>query len=400
MASIKKVKNGTYIAQIALGINPQTGKRASTKKRGFRTQKEARLYAAEIERQVADGEYWREAKKDKKITYREAYEMWLKRYETKREPATVKKVKGLFDNHFLPKFGNIRLADITPLMVSDYALELSEKFVACALTYNRFIAPLNFAYNMELIGANPAEKVEKPRDHYSKGKSKAADFYEESELELFLEMSKRLSSKNYKQYAFFRLLAFSGARSQEVRAVSWDALNLEAHTLFIHRAISVSEEGEYIANRTKNKSSTRTISIDDETLNVLKIWKEIHRSKNPDWNENWLIFTNNRYDKNGQNFLSTSGIRKWRLKAQDLMDDAVGKKLKRIDIHGFRHTHVSLLLQNGVMPKAIAERVGHSDLTQINATYGHSTIIANDKLQHTLTTLLPSSRTKDELKQE
>lgn len=390
MASIKKEKNGTYTVQVSLGKNPKTGSYSTAKRRSIKTKKEANLIAAEIERRVAAGEYWKDEKKAN-LTYKDAYELWMEKFEQNHEPATSKKAKGMFDNHFLPRFGHMLLTDISPLMINDYSVELSKQFVCCDLVYSRFVAPILFAYKLELLERNPSKYVDTPRPRSDAKQSKADDFYEEEELYLFLSMSERLSEKNYKQYAFFRLLSMTGMRNQEIRALQEKDINYEAKTLYIHRAVTVSKEGEYIAERTKNKSSTRQISIDDETLKVLKKWREKQQSKYPKWNDNWLVFTNNR-DSDGTKFLSTTGIRKWKINVQDLMDEESDVILKRIDIHGFRHTHISLLVQNGVSLKAIADRVGHIDTTMIGKTYAHVTKRSEDQLRDALTTLLPSSR--------
>lgn len=164
--------------------------------------------------------------------------------------------------------------------------------------------------------------------------------------------------------------------------------------MYIHRAVTVSEDGEYIAERTKNKASTRRILIDVETLRVMHKWREIQQAKYPEWNENWLIFTNN-CDRDGTRFLSTTGIRKWRVKIKDSMDEEVGEKMKRIDTHGFRHTHIKLLVQNGVTLKAVADRAGHVDTSMVGKIYAHVTKRSEDQLRSALTTLLPSSRRKD-----
>lgn len=162
MASIKKKKNGTYTIQISVGKNPTTGKYATAKRRSIRTKKEATLIAAEIERQVPAGEYWQNAKREN-ITYKEAYEMWFEKFERNHEPATNKKTKGMFRNHFLPKFGHMFLNDITPIIINDFSIELSKKFVCCDLMYRRFVEPFYLAHKLEMISRNPAKHIDTPR---------------------------------------------------------------------------------------------------------------------------------------------------------------------------------------------------------------------------------------------
>ena len=46
-------------------------------------------------------------------------------------------------------------------------------------------------------------------------------------------------------------------------------------------------------------------------------------------------------------------------------------KITVITVHGFRHTHASLLLYNGVSIASVAKRLGHADMTTTQKTYLH-----------------------------
>ena len=56
-------------------------------------------------------------------------------------------------------------------------------------------------------------------------------------------------------------------------------------------------------------------------------------------------------------------------------DNAICKKyeLRHIKVHGFRHTHASLLFDAGVSMKDVKERLGHSDITTTMNIYTHVT---------------------------
>ncbi len=43
----------------------------------------------------------------------------------------------------------------------------------------------------------------------------------------------------------------------------------------------------------------------------------------------------------------------------------------RVRFHDLRHTHVSMLIKQGVYSKAIADRVGHSTISTTMDIYGH-----------------------------
>ena len=45
--------------------------------------------------------------------------------------------------------------------------------------------------------------------------------------------------------------------------------------------------------------------------------------------------------------------------------------LKPIRVHDFRHSHVAYLINQGVQPLIIKERLGHTDIKITMNTYGH-----------------------------
>ncbi len=53
----------------------------------------------------------------------------------------------------------------------------------------------------------------------------------------------------------------------------------------------------------------------------------------------------------------------------------VAKKtgLEKFKLHDLRHTHPALMLEAGIHPKIVQERLGHSSITQTLDTYSHIT---------------------------
>lgn len=363
-----------------------TKKRAVARRRGFRTSKEATLAAAELQLQIENGEYW--SKDDgETITYNEMYEKWLKVYKINREPSTILKTRRMFKNHFIPKFGSMDLTEITPLILHDFAVELIEKYKRGDTMFNYAIQPLKLAFKLEIIKNDPSANVDRPRAN--KKSSKLDDFYESWQLQLFLDISKQLADVNYKQYAFYYLLAITGMRKQEICALIWKDIDFENKTVSINKVVSRDEKnGLYIADRTKNKTSTRTISIDQATIVVMKNWLSEQQQTYENLDESWLVFGADRGNKRGDKILSMNTARSWRLKVQDLMDAEMGMELKRIDTHGFRHTHITLLAQNGASFKSIQARVGHGDAKTTLNIYMHATAKSDSELVDMLPNLI------------
>lgn len=53
--------------------------------------------------------------------------------------------------------------------------------------------------------------------------------------------------------------------------------------------------------------------------------------------------------------------------------------LRKISPHGFRHTHVTLMIEIGVDPVNTAKRLGHTSSQMTINTYSHSTTKGEDK---------------------
>ena len=139
----------------------------------------------------------------------------------------------------------------------------------------------------------------------------------------------------------FRLLAFTGIRKGELLALDWS--NYKNETLEISKAVTRTPAGLEISV-TKNKASERLISLDKITCEILdKLHEAYPNSK--------LMF-----ESETGGIMTPSLPRKWFLQIIS------GSDLKPIKIHGFRHTHASLLFDAGLSLKQVQYRLGHSDL--------------------------------------
>jgi integrase len=59
------------------------------------------------------------------------------------------------------------------------------------------------------------------------------------------------------------------------------------------------------------------------------------------------------------------------LGARGVSEELLPKPLPRIRFHDLRHCHATLLLQQGVHPKVVQERLGHSTVGMTLDTYSH-----------------------------
>ena len=64
--------------------------------------------------------------------------------------------------------------------------------------------------------------------------------------------------------------------------------------------------------------------------------------------------------------------------------NSVKADIKQIKLHEFRHSHATLLVQNNIPIKDVAERLGHSDITLTLNIYTH---VSKDKEKRTINVL-------------
>ena len=111
MASFQKytTKQGQlWLFKMDTGINPATGKRQTTTRRGFKTKKEAQFAALKLEEELQSGILIN----NKNLTYYDVYNLWFNQHKKSIKLSTIKIIESKFKNHILPRFGQLKIKDI------------------------------------------------------------------------------------------------------------------------------------------------------------------------------------------------------------------------------------------------------------------------------------------------
>ncbi|WP_240078041.1 tyrosine-type recombinase/integrase [Enterococcus gallinarum] len=354
---VKKNGEKAYMFKLYLGIDQDTKKPIRTTRRGFRTQREARLAIADLE---LNGLSKPESEPQMIHTYEQIYNLWYEEYKTTVKASTLLKTERVFKNHILPAFGNKPIQDIKPMDAQNQMNVWHKKLVRASMVMNYAGLVFDYAIRMQLINMNPTKVIKKPVRKESVREDKDMNFYDKDELKKF--MAALENNNNFRAFVYFRLLAFTGMRKGESLALKWSDIDLEKQTLYINKAVSRSATGLYIQTP-KTPSSIRRISIDDKTVSILQEYKK----ESPDG----LVF-----QSEDGGILSPAKPRKWYLTAmKNLPDD-----FKQISIHGFRHTHASLLFEAGASIKDVQSRLGHSDIQTTMDVYTHVSKTAKEQL--------------------
>jgi len=371
MATITKytTRKGTFFkVQGYLGTDPMTGKRVNMEKRGFETKKEAQLYFNTALQEFNDNSY---SKKVKDFTYKEVYDEWLEMYKNTVKESTLHKTMVVFRDHILPKFGKCKINMIEAKTLQKQAFEWNKKYKNFKKMINYTFAVFSYALKMGYINSNPKDKFTMPKKKQEL-KDDAWKYYTREEVHVLFDYLEKENSLEW--VVFFRLLAFTGIRKGECLALTWNDIDFIKNTLTINKTISVGLQNKQIIQDPKSFNSYRTVTLDEITIQMLRKWRAEQASM-------LLKFGHNSMNKNQLLFSTASKNSMYTLsKPRTILKKVCDKyDFKFIPIHGFRHTHTSLLFESGITMEVVKDRLGHSDIQTTVNIYTHVTQKNKDK---------------------
>ncbi len=375
MANIKKYtkKDGStaYMFQAYLGTDPNTGNRIRVTRQGFRTKKEATIALSRLKLEVDEGCFIK-ANDD---TFQAAYELWLEQYRNTVKESTLNKTIQLFGKHILPAFGSMKLDKISVSFCQKKVNEWFGIHSKYTVIKNYTSSVLKFAIRMDLLKSNPMDKVTLPRRMAEVGKEDGLKYFDKMELQRFFEGSKEYAEQtnNLLYHTLFRLLAFSGMRKGEALALTWKDLDFTNETVTINKTLTRGLESRLIIQTPKTAAGKRAIALDPITLSMLSTWRKQQAM-------DFLKLGFNTMSGEQLIFPNTKNELMVPTKPDKVLDKIIKRNdLKRITVHGFRHTHCSLLFEAGASIKEVQDRLGHSDIKVTMNIYAHVTEKAKEK---------------------
>lgn len=187
---------------------------------------------------------------------------------------------------------------------------------------------------------NPVAKVK----NMGKGQTREMLFWTPEEYRKF---SFEIMDKPMSFYAF-EMLYWCGIREGELLALTPADFNFERKTVSITKSYQ-RLDGRDIITDPKTPKSVREIAMPDFLIEEMKDYmKQVYGLEKDD-----RLFP----------------VTKYYLK-HEMTRGAAAAGVKRIRIHDLRHSHISLLIDMGYTPLAIADRVGHESIT-ITYKYAH-----------------------------
>lgn len=281
-----------------------------------------------------------------------------------RETSLDKSLRILKKN-VLPTFESVRIDNLNVPMVQKWKQELSEQGLAIVTRkniYGEFRAMMNYAVKMEYIPKNPvitAGNFKAPLEA-----KKEMLFYTPDEFKKYISAAKNYaqtaedggSMYEWNYYVFFNIAFYMGMRKGEIYALQWT--DIKDGYISITKSIAQKLKGGDRITPPKNKPSIRTIQIPEPLRAVLSEHYERCKKAVPK-------FSDDMYICGGERPIRDTSLEKTNKKFADLSG------VKRIRIHDFRHSHASLLANEGINIQEIARRLGHSNISMTWNTYSH-----------------------------
>lgn len=349
--------------------DPITGKYKEKSKRGFKKKKEAMLAAAKVEQEIMDKTFI--ANDD--ITFQQAFNEWWAVHSKTIKPSSQYTLMSKFNRYILPKFGPIRMKDITKAYCQKVIDEIAKKIDSVNDYKIQANQVFKYALGEGYIAQNPMDRVivpKKDQDFLAEQEPKR-NFWTKSEVKTFLQLAKEHMEPQ--DYVLFYLLIYTGMRKGELLALDWKDVSFDNNSIFIYQTL-FSKEGKDIMQKVKTYQA-RTIYFDENTARVLKKWRVQQRE--------WLLGYG--HTQPPQKVLTRQNKRSLRhAYPNDVLKSFIKKhELHPINVHGLRHTHASLLFEAGVSIKEVQARLGHRDIKTTMDIYTHVTEAVKDKTADT-----------------
>ncbi len=278
--------------------------------------------------------------------------------------------KQQLENHVLPRLGEVQLSDLKPTHLNLLYADLladgrigAEGGLAPASVHgiHRIIRKaLNDAVAWGLLVANPAANANPPRlAAVRAARRRKMQTWTASQVQSFLNQT-----SGDELHALWYVALATGMRRSELLGLKWTDVHLEKRFVTVRHTVIEAEDGYELVGDQKSLTSGRTIYLDRRTCDLLRAHRK-HQDRQRDdagtaWQASGVVFA----DPLGRPYHPDRITKGFHRAVQDV-------DVPRIRPHDMRHTHATLLLQAGVNPKVVSERLGHSSVAFTLDTYAH-----------------------------
>lgn len=349
--SIYLRKDGIWVAAISLGRDPATGKPQRKTAYGA-TRKEA---AEKLQQLLKDKAANKQARKDIKV--KDLIVEYLAQNKRSWRPRSYINAESIIRLHIEPHIGEVRLAELTPRVVSTWLRKQPEtRTMQLARQYLHSACEL--AMRWEWLERNPVATTERVKTIRKKPADTSA-----LQIQAVLE-----ATKTNRYHGAVCLMVGCGLRISEAMGLTWADID-EANAL-----VSVSKQTQLLAGYEarlaplKTSSSKRAIQIPGFALESLKVRRTEQAAEKAErlarglaWENEWdLVFTGLRGQPSRSNVTN-----------QSLLRNLHKAGITGLTPHHLRHAFASFLIDAQVPITEVADALGHSGPSVTMQVYAH-----------------------------
>ena len=341
------------------------GKRKRIERVGGFTKKEAE---AALRKALSELDTTGIHSKPTELSFADYLDQWNKDYvQVNLKHNTQLNYQKVIDNHLKPELGDYKLKYLQPKLLQNFINEkkkcgYSKSTVSLILTI--LSKCLNYAVQpCGYIKSNPTQYVDLPKIEEIK---KESHVFTKNELKYIFETFK----KGHDFYIPLMVALHAGTRLGETLGLLWDNIDLENKIIKIRYTL-ISENNKRKLTSPKTNTSYREIPLGNELYKVLKAHKKYQTENKLKYGQ-YYIHSKFVCTKENGTPLTSDDLRYFGMFCRKKLDI-------KANFHSLRHTHATVLLENGADIKEISCRLGHANLSTTMDVYSHVTKKMSDK---------------------
>lgn len=331
----------------------------------------------------------------KEISFSDYLDYWMNNYvKIECRENTQRIYSDIIRLHIKPYIGVYKLKSLTSIVLQQhlnklYAKGLSKNYLSNI--YGVLSGSFHFAVEPgHMIKENPMLYVKMPKCNTKKVET-------DHKVITPKEFNKIIERFKFgtQYYILLMLCYYTGVRISECTGLTWDRIDLEKGVINIDRILVKHQDKKWYIGDTKTFSSIRSIPIGSTLIKALKEhrkWQLENRMKYGKYYKNYFIGKSNMiYGLDNIVEYKTIDETIDFVCCQEngtLVNPDLARYCSRVinydlniqfNFHSLRHTHATILIENGADMKDVQERLGHSKLSTTMDIYVYKTEAMSNK---------------------
>jgi integrase len=353
----------------------------------FARKKDADAYALTAAVEVRDGVHVADADT---VTVEQAGRLWIKTGEAAGlERGTLDQRRQHLDLHIVPLIGAVRLNKTSVPWVRSFQDKLRETGRSPAMVKRVTVSLgsiIGDAQDRGLVVRNPVHERSRSRSVAKSREARAkVRLVVGVDIPLPEEVRALVSHLEGRWRPLLLTAVFTGMRSSELRGLTWANVDLERGLVHVRQRA----DAYNVVGRPKSEAGNRSIPVPPIVANTLREWKLACPRRNAGTRENPmmvldLVFPTGAGNIETRGNIARRGLIPSMIAAGITVDtgkrDEEGNPVvaaKYTGMHALRHFYASWCINpasvggQGLSPKVVQERMGHSTIGMTMDTYGH-----------------------------